>query len=427
PRSRGVREARPHGAQSSGSAVSTSTDTMTDDEPPQRLTMSLIERCTSGSRSSREAEERASDLLKIEVLRLDWQNIATIQNLDTFTNLRELYLQHNRIDVIEELDTLKSLEFLALGSNRIRRVENLHHLAKLQVLDLSDNMIEDVDMQELPNTLVIFNLASNPCCSDPGLRQRVIFSLPGLMVLDEERVQRSSGLAGVEECEGPDERTCSTRPLQDERQGDKSDAVTLYVTVHSGDESKIVPLCFSPLGNTAQLARCFCADNGLDYDSAKETLVSQMEEAIARRKVHDAYPAEAPESEENNPDHTDLSGANERLGAILHLQKMRARVMEESTISFEKHKKHLLATTRKLVEQKTASAHGRSDALEKGIDKILRDARAELQVRRQRMSADNRDFAAEMRNKVGKVLAERRRESEAARGAGAIVSPPCKD
>lgn len=58
PRSRGVREARPHGAQSSGSAVSTSTDTMTDDDPPQRLTMSLIERCTSGSRSSREAEER---------------------------------------------------------------------------------------------------------------------------------------------------------------------------------------------------------------------------------------------------------------------------------------------------------------------------------------------------------------------------------
>lgn len=85
-----------------------------------------------------------------------------------------------------------------------------------------------------------------------------------------------------------------------------------------------------------QLARCFCADNGLDYDSAKETLVSQMEEAIAGRKVHDAYPAEAPESEEDNPDHTDLSGANERLGAILHLQEMRARVMEESTISFEK-------------------------------------------------------------------------------------------
>lgn len=78
---------------------------------------------------------RVSDLLKVEVLRLDWQNIAIIQNLDVFTNLRELYLQHNRIDVIEELDALRSLEFLALGSNRIRRLENLRHLDKVSSPD----------------------------------------------------------------------------------------------------------------------------------------------------------------------------------------------------------------------------------------------------------------------------------------------------
>lgn len=35
-----------------------------------------------------------------------------------------------------------------------------------------------------------------------------------------------------------------------------------------------------------------------------------------------------------------------------------------------KHKKSLLSATRKLVEQKTASAHGRSDALEEGIHKV---------------------------------------------------------
>lgn len=76
---------------------------------------------------------RASDLLKVEVLRLDWQRISSIQNLDIFTHLRELYLQHNRIQVIEELDTLRSLEFLALGSNRIRRLENLRHLSKVSL------------------------------------------------------------------------------------------------------------------------------------------------------------------------------------------------------------------------------------------------------------------------------------------------------
>lgn len=70
-------------------------------------------------------------ILRTEILRLDWQRIASIQNLDIFTNVRELYLQHNRIEKIEELDTLRSLEFLALGSNRIRRVENLRHLNKV--------------------------------------------------------------------------------------------------------------------------------------------------------------------------------------------------------------------------------------------------------------------------------------------------------
>lgn len=150
---------------------------MVDDEP-RSLTMKLIEECTAGISnevagspeerysSSVHAEQcychaghvqqysclipttispklerrcgsalfdRAADLLKVEVLRLDWQRIASIQNLDIFTHLRELYLQHNRIHVIEELDTLRNLEFLALGSNRIRRLENLRHLRKVRV------------------------------------------------------------------------------------------------------------------------------------------------------------------------------------------------------------------------------------------------------------------------------------------------------
>lgn len=66
-----------------------------------------------------------------------------------------------------------------------------------------------------------------------------------------------------------------------------------------------------------------------------------MEEAIAERKVNDTPeivhypPAEAPKSEEEISDQPDASNGNERLCAILHLQKTRARVMEESTTSFE--------------------------------------------------------------------------------------------
>lgn len=53
---------------------------------------------------------------------------------------------------------------------------------QLQVLDLSDNMIECVDTQELPRSLIILNLMGNPCCLDPGLRQRLTSSLPALKV-----------------------------------------------------------------------------------------------------------------------------------------------------------------------------------------------------------------------------------------------------
>lgn len=74
------------------------------------------------------------------MLRLDWQRISTIENLDVFTNVRELYLQHNRIQSIDELDALISLEFLALGSNRISRLENLRHLKKARTSTLSSTL-----------------------------------------------------------------------------------------------------------------------------------------------------------------------------------------------------------------------------------------------------------------------------------------------
>lgn len=76
---------------------------------------------------------RVDELLKVQVLRLDWQGIPRIENLDSFTDIRELYLQYNNIQAIEELDTLTKLEFLALGSNRIRRLENLRHLRKVRL------------------------------------------------------------------------------------------------------------------------------------------------------------------------------------------------------------------------------------------------------------------------------------------------------
>ena len=105
----------------------------------------------------------ADALSSVNVLRLEWQRIHRIENLDFFTNLTDLYLQHNQIEVIENLDAhvCPQLSFLALANNKIRRVENIVHLSKLQFLDLSENQIDDVDERELPPNLTVLKVTDS--------------------------------------------------------------------------------------------------------------------------------------------------------------------------------------------------------------------------------------------------------------------------
>lgn len=93
---------------------------------------------------------------------------------------------------------------------------------------------------------------------------------------------------------------------------------------------------FLPFFEPPQQATHFCAENGLHGDSARESLIDHMEGAIAG-------PAQAPETEETDTEEAlqerdgrhEPPEVDERLHAILHLQKTRARAMQESTTSFE--------------------------------------------------------------------------------------------
>lgn len=92
-----------------------------------------------------------------------------------------------------------------------------------------------------------------------------------------------------------------------------------------------------------QQASRFCTENGLHGDDDKRNLAGQMEEAIAGLKTrHISIGRGISESERaseeanrNGPDRTDRHETDARLLAIVRLQKARARVMEESTTSFE--------------------------------------------------------------------------------------------
>ena len=129
--------------------------------------------------------------MAMNVLRLEWQNIKCIENLDFFTNLTDLYLQHNQINVIENLDVCSQLKFLALANNRISSVQNISHLRKLQFLDLAENRIDRLDYQELPANLIVLKMNLNGCCLQSSYRPLVVKQLLKLQSLDDDVVVRA--------------------------------------------------------------------------------------------------------------------------------------------------------------------------------------------------------------------------------------------
>lgn len=117
-----------------------------DSETPVRLTVQLIRQSTRPHQQQQGSEEQQhgkddedgeereiESMLLRRVLRLDWLNIGRIENLDAFTHVQELYLQHNLLERIENLDDHSELTFLALGDNRIRKVENLQQFSKVSL------------------------------------------------------------------------------------------------------------------------------------------------------------------------------------------------------------------------------------------------------------------------------------------------------
>ena len=77
-------------------------------------------------------------------LYLHFQGFHKIQNLDSFINLKVLYLENNCIDKIENLQNLKHLTCLYLQNNYIKEIENLEFNTNLVILNLSNNKIKQI-------------------------------------------------------------------------------------------------------------------------------------------------------------------------------------------------------------------------------------------------------------------------------------------
>ena len=95
---------------------------------------------------------------------LHFQGFHKIQNLDSFINLKVLYLENNCIDKIENLQNLKNLTCLYLQNNYIKEIENLENNPNLVILNLSNNKIKEIKnldkLEKLENLYIEKNYIS---------------------------------------------------------------------------------------------------------------------------------------------------------------------------------------------------------------------------------------------------------------------------
>ncbi|CAD51457.1 hypothetical protein PFAG_00940 [Plasmodium falciparum Santa Lucia] len=94
--------------------------------------------------------------INLKCLFLNNNCIKKIDNLNNLVNLKALYLQNNDISTIENI-TCTSLVILNLSNNKIKTLDNIQHLKLLQTLNISNNLIESV--KDIEQISVLENLS----------------------------------------------------------------------------------------------------------------------------------------------------------------------------------------------------------------------------------------------------------------------------
>lgn len=96
----------------------------------------------------------------ISTIHLHFKAFSKIENLNSFVNLRVIYLENNCISKIENLDHLPNLQVLQISNNFIDSFEEIAKNPTLRILSLSHNRIKTVPDIKLPY-LETLNLDSN--------------------------------------------------------------------------------------------------------------------------------------------------------------------------------------------------------------------------------------------------------------------------
>ena len=143
----------------------------------------------------KKAEHNEKIISSLEELSLHQCDIEKIEYLDKWCrDLQILYLQSNLIAKIENLGRLKKVKYINLALNNIEIIENLEGCESLEKLDLTVNFIGTltcVERLKANEFLQELYLTGNPVTEFEGYRDFVIATLPKLKKLDGVDVEKS--------------------------------------------------------------------------------------------------------------------------------------------------------------------------------------------------------------------------------------------
>ncbi|CAE8686491.1 unnamed protein product, partial [Polarella glacialis] len=163
------------------------------------------------------------DFPQVTSLRLSFQNIIEVSNLNNFDHLLTLRLDNNIIDKIANLSHLHQLTWLDLSFNNIREIEGLDELHNLLDLSLYHNQIEEIkgldgclnlnilslghnnikDLKQIDYLRKFHNLRcvcldGNKVCNHDSYNQHVLAYLPTLKYLDYMLIDRKASTQAQE-------------------------------------------------------------------------------------------------------------------------------------------------------------------------------------------------------------------------------------
>ena len=128
-------------------------------------------------------------------LYLHFQGFHKIQNLDSFINLKVLYLENNCLDKIENLHNLKNLTCLYLQNNYIKEIENLESNPSLVILNLSNNKIKTIKNLEKCEKLENLYIEKNYLSSLESLQG--LLQVKKLILLDIQNNELNDNAEGL--------------------------------------------------------------------------------------------------------------------------------------------------------------------------------------------------------------------------------------